>query len=212
MVHIEPAPIPTTIQEGCIMNANYALFSAALTIALTLPAMGQDALRPIAFADLKPPDKSGMMGKPTADATVEGLHIKVWVMLQARHKEIMSAQPAMMMKHGEKDTSMGMGNDMTGMKKGGMGMSKPMIDSMMTGTHHIGVDLADVANGKSFENASVRILIESPSKKNSAVDLKPMMSHFGNSLTLDEKGEYHFTVNVTVGTLSRTTKFEYTVN
>ncbi len=194
------------------MSFRNVVFPAVLTMAFTLAAFGQSALEPLASADMKPGDMSGNMGKPTVDVTVEGLQIKVWLMSQTRHKEMMRPAPAMMMKHGENDTSMGMGNKMAGMKPEGMGMSKPVMDSMMAGTHHIGVDLKDAVNGKEFENASVRLLIESPSRKTSSVDLRPMMSHFGNALTLDEKGEYHFTLNVTVGELSRTTKFEYTVN
>jgi hypothetical protein len=194
------------------MNAKFALFSSALTLALTLPLYGQSSLEPLASAELGPGDMSSMMGKPTVDVTVEGLQIKVWLISQTRHKEMMKPGPAMMMRHGETDTSTGMGNKMAGMNPGGMGMSKPAMDSMMAGTHHIGVDLKDAVNGKEFDAATVRLLIQSPSKKNSTVDLKPMMSHFGNSLTLEEKGEYHFSINVTVGGLSRTTKFDYTVN
>ncbi len=194
------------------MSSKNAIFPAILTLAVTLAAFGQSAMEPLASSELKPGDMSGIMGKPTVDVTVEGLQIKVWLMSQARHKEMMKPGPAMMMRHGENDTSMGMGSKSGGMKSEGMSMSKPMMDSMMAGTHHIGVDLKDAVNGKEFENASVRLQIESPSKKNSTVDLRPMMSHFGNALTLDEKGEYHFVLNVTVGGLSRTTKFEYTVN
>jgi hypothetical protein len=38
-----------------------------------------------------------------------------------------------------------------------------------------------------------------------------MMSHFGGALTLDEKGEYRFTVDVNVGGVSKTTQFQYAV-
>jgi hypothetical protein len=38
-----------------------------------------------------------------------------------------------------------------------------------------------------------------------------MMSHFGDGVTLDEKGEYQFTLSVNVGGVSKTTQFQYTV-
>jgi hypothetical protein len=38
-----------------------------------------------------------------------------------------------------------------------------------------------------------------------------MMSHYGSGLTLDEMGQYNFTVNVIVGGVTKSTKFQYTV-
>jgi hypothetical protein len=38
-----------------------------------------------------------------------------------------------------------------------------------------------------------------------------MMSHFDSALTLDEKGEYRFTVNVNLGGVTKTTQFQYAV-
>jgi hypothetical protein len=38
-----------------------------------------------------------------------------------------------------------------------------------------------------------------------------MMSHFGIGIPLKEKGEYQFSVSVTVGGVSKTKDFEYTV-
>jgi hypothetical protein len=134
---------------------------------------------------------------------------------------MMEPGQGMMMKHGEKegemggmgmkDTSMGMGSDMKGIKPDNMEMDKASKDAMMAGTHHIGLEVTDAAKGTEIANASVNLLIESPSKMKSSVDLKPMMSHFGSGLTLDEKGQYKFTVNVNVGGITKTTKFQYAV-
>jgi len=206
------------------MKTKYALLSTVLTIALTLPLSGQDTRIDTTKTGMKHHDMSSMMGKPTFDATVEGLHMKVWLMTQEQHKEMMKGKRDQMMMPGEKegaiermdmkgtkDTSMGMGKDMKGMKHGGMGMDKAMKDSMMAGTHHIALNVTDAALGKEIANASAKVLIVSPSKKNSSVDLKPMMSHFGGALTLDEKGEYLLTVSVNVGGVSKTTQFQYAV-
>jgi hypothetical protein len=38
---------------------------------------------------MKQHDMSKMMGKPTVNATVEGLHMKVWIMTQRQHKKMM---------------------------------------------------------------------------------------------------------------------------
>jgi hypothetical protein len=203
------------------MKTNYVFLSAVLTIALNLPMFGQETHPDTTTSNRKHHDMSSMMGKPTADATVGGLHMKVWLMTQKQHKGMMKDKKGRMMMHGEKqgemggmgmkDTSMGMDKDMMGMKHEGMEMDKATKDAMMAGTHHIGLDVTDAAKGTEIANASVNLLIESPSKKTSSVDLKPMMSHFGSGLTLDEKGQYNFTVNVNVGGVTKLTKFQYTV-
>ena len=81
----------------------------------------------------------------------------------------------------------------------------------MAGTHHIMLEVTDAAIGKNIADASAKVLLVSPSRKNSSVDLKRMMSHFGSALTLDEKGEYQVTVSVNVGGVSKTTRFQYAV-
>ena len=175
------------------MKIKYVFLSTILTIALTLPMFGQEKHADMTKTDLKKHDMSSMMGKPTVDTTVEGLHMKVWLMTQQQHEKM----------KGE----MGMSE----MKDTSMKMNKAMMDSMMAGTHHIMLDVKDTASGKEITNASAIVLIVSPSKKNSSVDLKPMMSHFGGALALDEKGEYQFTVSVNVGGVSKSTQFQYVV-
>ena len=205
------------------MITKYALFSTALTIALTVPLFGQHNHDDKTKTDMKKHDMSSKMGKPTVDATVEGLHMKVWLMTQKEHKKMMKGKMGQMM-HGEKegamgqmemkgmkDTSMEMGKDMKGMKHDGMGMDKVTKEAMMVGTHHIMLDFTDATNGKEIANASAKLLIVSPSKKNSSVNLKPTMSHFGDGITLNEKGEYQLTVSVNVNGVSKTKQFQYTV-
>ncbi len=190
------------------MNIRFAFLSTALTIALTLPVLAADTHVDTTKAGMKKHDMSNIMGKPTADAKVGGLHIKVWLMSQQKHSEMMEHGPGMMMKHGEKEGDMsGMG-----MKDSSMAMDKASKDAMMAGTHHIGLEVTDAAKGTAITGISVNLVIESPSKKESSVDLKPMMSHFGSGLTLDEKGEYKFKVNVNVGGITRTTRFHYAVD
>jgi hypothetical protein len=175
------------------MKIKYVFLSTVLTIALTLPMFGQQNHPDTTKPDMKKHDMSSVMGKPTVDTTVGGLHMKVWLMTQQQHKKM----------KGE----MGMSE----MKDTSMKMNKAMMDSMMAGTHHIMLDVKDTSSGKEIANASAMVLIVSPSKKSSSVDLKPMMSHFGGALTLDEKGEYQFTVSVNLGGVSKSMQFQYVV-
>ena len=206
------------------MKTRNILLSMALTIVLTLPLFGNHNHGDTTKTDMKKHDMSKMMGKPTVDATVEGLHMKVWLMTQRQHKKMMKGKMGRMMMHHEMedtmghmsmsemdDTSMGMGKDMMGMKHNGMGMNKAMMDSMMAGTHCIMLEVSDAATKKGISDASATVMIMSPSKKHSSVDLKPMMKHFGSGLILHEKGKYQFLVTVNANGESKTKEFRYTV-
>jgi hypothetical protein len=114
--------------------------------------------------------------------------MKVWLMTQSRHKKMMK-----------------------GMKHDDMGMDKATMDAMMAGTHHIMLDVRDSASGKEIADASAKVLIVFPSKKNSAFDLKPMMNDFGGGLKLNEKGKYQFTIVVRVQGAPKSKQFQYWV-
>ncbi len=206
------------------MKVKYVFLSTALTVVLALPLFGQHNHDDMKKSEMKKHNMSSMMGKPTVDATVDGLHMKVWVMTQKQHKKMMKGKMGKMMMHGEKegemehmemsemhDTSMEMGKDMKGMKHEGMGMSKAMMDSMMAGTHCIMLHVSDAATKKGISEAKANALIVSPSMKHSSVELKPMMRHFGGGLTLDEKGKYTITVSVNVNGVSKSKEFQYKV-
>jgi hypothetical protein len=199
----------TLNHKGFIMKIKYALLSTVLIVVLTLPLFGHFAHSDTTKTDMKHHHMSKMMGKPTIDAAVEGLHMKVWLMTQKHHKKMMKE-----MKHDGmrmKDTSMAMNKDMKKMKHDGMEMDKATKEAMMAGTHCIMLDASDAVTKKGISDATAKVMIVSPSKKHSSVDLKPMMEHFGSGLTLDEKGQYDFTVNVNVGGVTKTTAFKHVV-
>jgi len=196
-------------RKGFIMNFKYVLLPIALTVILTLPILGQNTHGDATKTHMKHHHMSKMMGKPTVDATVEELHMKVWLMTQKYHKKMMKE-----MKHDGmriNDTSMAMNKDMKKMNHDGMEMDKATKEAMMAGTHCIMLDVTDATNGKEITNGTAKVTIVSPSKMTSSFALKSMMSHFGIGLPLKEKGEYQFSVSVTVGGASKTKNFEYTV-
>ena len=110
-----------------------------------------------------------------------------------------------------KDTSMRTGNDTVEAIQASRSMTKASVDSTTAGTHFLVLDVTEIASGKGIAGASARVLIESPSRKSSSVDLKSMTEQLGSSLTLVEKGEYRFTVNYSFGGGTRTTQFQYAV-
>jgi hypothetical protein len=79
------------------------------------------------------------------------------------------------------------------------------------GTHHIMVEVTDADSKKEMPGAVVKLIQTSPSQKESKLDLRPMMNHYGTNLTLDEKGEYQFNVSVNINGEEIVTPFRYTI-
>jgi hypothetical protein len=163
-----------------------------------------------------------MMGTPLVDRKLEDVHIQLWLISQKQHKAMMEKMHGGMgMKHDEmgmKHDSMGMGHEGMGMKHDnmgmsheGMGMNKAQMDSMMSGTNLVAVELTSASTGKAIPGGGVSLDIDSPSMKSTSVDLKSMMGHFVSPLTLDEKGKYSFTLKVAAGEMTKTANFTYTV-
>ena len=166
------------------MKTKYVVLSTVLIIVMTLMVFGQNKNDGTTKIDMKKHDILSTMGKPIVDASVEGLHMKVWLLTQKQYKRIMKEQ---------------------------IGMNKATKEEMMSGTHHIMLSLTDSASGKEITGATAKILIEYPSKKNSSFELKLVKSRFGHGLTLNEKGKYNFKVVVVAGGVPKAKQFKYTV-
>jgi hypothetical protein len=173
------------------MKMKYVILTAILAFALTHLTFGQDKHADMTKSDTKNQDISTKMGKPIVEATVKGLNMKVWFMTQGQYKKLM----------GE--------GDLNRMKDTSRKINKAMMDPMMSGTHHIMLDIKDVSGGKEIDKATAQVLIMTPSKKNTTVDLKSMINHFAGALTLVEGGNYQFKVTVIVAGVPRTTQFQY---
>lgn len=88
------------------MKTKYALLSAILSIAVTLPLWGQGTHVDSAGTALKN-SESIMLGKPTVDATVEGLHIKVWLLTPEQHTAMMEGEMGPVKARAGKQNDMG---------------------------------------------------------------------------------------------------------
>ncbi len=162
--------------------------------ALCVPFLSADR------SDMKKHNMTKMMGKPTVDAVVDDVQMKVWVITQKQHKKMMKKNMGHMME-----------KDMKGMKDEGKEMDKEAKEAMMAGTHHIMLDVKEAVSGKEVSVTTAMVMIVSPSKMNSTVDLRSMMGHFGSGIKLDEKGTYTLTVHIVVNGISKMKDFQYTV-
>lgn len=177
------------------MKTKYVILSAALVIILTLAEYGQTTRNMKTKTIQKENDVSSVLGKPVFESTVDSLNTKVWIISQKKNKELMKTN---------------MGKQMSKMDNN-MVRDNATKDAMMTGTHYFIFDVTNITNGKQFADSSAKVEIVSESKKISSVNLQPMMNHFGGGVSLDEKGEYLFTINLNVGASYKTTQFKYKI-
>jgi hypothetical protein len=192
--------------KGCIMKTKYVFLTTVLTVLLTMPMIGQygntdDTLQ-------KGSKNSGMsMAKPVYESTIQGTHLKVWVMTQAEHMKMMGSKTM-------KDSS-GMdrlGTDMDS-KSGSMGMNQNNSGGVTgTATHHIRIEATDETSGQMQNNITGTIQVTSPSMKTASVDIQSEPNHYAADVNLSEKGQYQFTLNLTVDGTSKTAQFQYTPN
>jgi hypothetical protein len=185
-------------QKGFIMKKHDLLLMVILIFAGTLPMLGQDPSGAAGQTGTQTQQMS--VPKPTFETTVVGVHMKVWVMTQAEHKQMMEMQSSE--KHDDPDA---MGADKS------MAADTSKMDPMMSGTHHIKLELSDDASGKKITTGTASVQIMSPSMKNATMDLTLKTDHFGGGLTLDEKGMYQFILTVVVDGVPKTAQFNYTV-
>jgi len=191
------------------MKTKCVLLLTIMVIIFASTIFGHSAKNLEAKAAMKDNDVSSSMGKPVYESTVDSLSTKVWVMTQAQHKKMMKEG---MGKAMSRETEILHKMPMTGERNDStMGMDKESKKEMMKGTHFIMLDVINTISGKEITNGSAKVQIVYPSKKNIAVELNVIMSHFGSALTLNEKGKYLFTINVDFGGGFRTTQFKYTV-
>jgi hypothetical protein len=153
---------------------------------------------------------SSTMGKPVYESIEDSLSTKVWVMTQAQHRRMMKREMGEAMSH---ESEVMHEHPMTAdINDSTMGIDKESKKEMMKGTHFIMLDVTNNISGKEITNVTAKVQIVFPSKKNTAVDFKVIMSHFGSPLVLNEKGKYLFTINVDFGGGYKTTQFKYIVN
>ena len=167
-----------------------------MIIAFTLSVYGQSKYKEKTKSVVKKNDISSVMGKPVFELTVDSLNTKVWILTQWKYQKMMKTQ---------------MGKTMDKMKNNNMAMNKGIKEAAMTGTHYFIFDVTNIINGKEFADTSAKVEIVSPSKKVSSVILQPMMNHFGADVSLEEKGEYLFTINLNIGSGYKTTQFKYKI-
>jgi hypothetical protein len=157
---------------------------------------GQDKSKAETKTITKQNDISNVLGTPIYESTIDSLNTKVWIVTQQKYKEMMKTKTGEAMGE-KKDTS--------------MKMDKETKNEMVNGTHYFIFDVTNITNRKEVADTSAKVEIVSPSKKNSSVNLQPMMNHFGGGVLLDEKGEYLFTINLDIGTGYKTTQFMYKI-
>jgi hypothetical protein len=178
------------------MKTNYIFLSTILIIVLTLTSFGQTTKEMKTKTIIQQKDISSVLGKPVFESIVDSLNTKVWILTQNQYKEIMKTKT---------------GETMTTMKDDSLTMDRATKKTLMEGTHYFIFDVTNIKTGKEVADTSAKVEIVSPSKIISSVNLKPMINHFGGGVSLDEKGDYLFTINLNVGAGYKTSQFKYEI-
>lgn len=138
--------------------------------------------------------KEFVISKPTFEKKMEGLDLKIWIVDQNERD------------HAARDTSSrGMA-----MSRNQVATNMPRMEELTGGTHQIILQARESEKGKEIEDAP-KIIIVSPSKGAEAVELKAIRKNYGGILTLNEKGEYEFTVTVNVNGAPEVIPFKYII-
>lgn len=170
------------------MKTKIAILTATLSLLFLMIKVSAQSV-PEETTPMRPSISSST--PPTFETTTSGLEIKVWVMTQEEHRQMMEGMNDQKNMYNTKD-------------KGDKKMT-------MSGTHHIKVEITDVASGEARNDLGTKVEVIPPSKKSWWVDLRNMSNHYGNDLTLKEKGPYMFTVRIDDKGVQKTTEFNYTV-
>lgn len=169
------------------MKTKIAFLSMIIFVMGMAPlVVGQHTGKAEKNAGMNKTNMHGMMMKPTYEGTSSGLKFTVWIMTREEHKKMME-----------------------GYKDKPMEMDKATKDAMMDGTHHMKLEVKDASTGKDVNDATVKVTVMSPAKMSSTVELMNKKNHYGGGLTLNEKGQYQFTINVTTGEATKTASFNY---
>jgi hypothetical protein len=173
------------------MKTKYGLISTILFFAFTLSLFGQTTQK-VSKTIMKKNDISKSLGKPVYASTTDSLNTKVWIISQQKNKEILKTK-------------------VVNMKDSNTKMDKSTKDEMMAGSYFIILDVTNISSGKEFADTSAKVSVVSPSKEITSANFIPMMNYFGTGVSLNEKGDYLFTININIGMGYKTIQFKYAV-
>jgi len=178
------------------MKNKYLFLTVTLSLLFMVTIYGQNAGNIKSKTAVKKADISSMLGKPVYQSVVDSFQTRVWIITQMKNAEMLKSKTGKMMgMPKDKDMSMDMG----------------IRKAMMSGTHCVIFDMTNIKNRKEIADTSAKVEIVYPSRKTVSVKFRPMMNYFGSGVSLEEKGEYLFTINMNLGTGYKTTQFKYRI-
>jgi len=178
------------------MKTKYIFIVIAILVTLlTGTIIGQGISNTRNDTSKKVNDLSDVLGKPVYESTIDSLNTKVWIISQKKNQEMLKSTTGKSMAKMKDNTK----------------EDKSTKAAIISGTHYFIFDVTNIKRGKEVADTSAKVEVVSPSKKNISLNLKPMMNHFGSGLTLYEKGDYLFTINLNDGASYRTTQLKYSL-
>lgn len=178
------------------MKTRFIILTVFIALCLMLAISAQTNKKVNSKSAIAKKELPSSIGKPVFESKEDSIITKVWIISQKKIKETMKTSA---------------GGNMYKMKDNSLLIDKDTKNKMLTGTHYLIFDVINSLNGKQVADTSAKVEVVYPSKKTASVQLLPMMNHFGSGVSLVEKGEYLFTINLNVGSGYRTTQFKHKI-
>lgn len=188
-----------------LMKYSVSALCTAIILGCSIPLTGQEHHNHGSTAIAAKRDMSVVMGATTVDTTIEGVHVRLWLITQRQHTTIMEGKKgAQWMGMERSDPAHNVDPTQVNMT-----MGEETRAAMTAGTHLVLIDVTDSLSGNELVGTSAKLLIYSPAKKRSTVELLQVMNHFALGIFLREKGTYRLTLDVNANGISRTKQFTY---
>jgi hypothetical protein len=169
------------------MIIKYAFASAALTLILAFPLSAQQPATGTFGSASNVRIPTDLVETSTIVAALQEPHMVLWLI--ARRTGMVVTRGA----NGELTRPTGVTNPIP------------------NGMYLMLLNITDTTMLKKIDAARATVLVVSPTDLSTSIDFNPTKGGFGCALTLPEKGEYRFTVNVHAGKQTRRTQFNYAV-
>ena len=178
------------------MKTRFIILTVFIALCLMLAISAQTNKKVNSKRAIAKKELPSSIGKPVFESKEDSIITTVWIISQKKNKEVLKLNVV---------------GNMYKMKDNSLLIDKDTKNKMLTGTHYLIFDVINSLNGKQVADTSAKVEVVYPSKKTASVQLLPMMNHFGSGVSLIEKGEYLFTINLNVGSGYRTTQFKHKI-
>lgn len=177
------------------MKTKIAFLTFCMLVFVVIQAQSQN--------EKKDKTETVLLGEPTFEQTEEGIHVKVWIIPEEETDNLIIRKKEISNENEDPSVSS------EKIKSSNRKTDKSMRSQHLEPTHKILVEIDDAEKNEELENANPKLIVVYPSHTSTSVDLKNIMKNFSGNITLDETGQYEFSIIVAAGSTAKTIQFNY---